>query len=73
MFAWGFSIVVKTGFISKSFKTELQSIFNFESLSKTTLRGIGKRDSRVLLNNWRIMADVLLMYFVMPIWTSLEL
>ena len=60
-FACGFSAVVQTGLISNSFKSGMKSLMTFEPLLKTTLLGLGYWDSHVLLNNWIILEDVLLM------------
>ena len=72
-FDCGFSIVLQTGLISKSFKSGTKPLLNYELLYKTTLRGLKYWYIHVLLNNWLILEDVLLMYFVLPSWNYFEL
>ena len=59
-FSGEFLTVAQTVFL-KSFKSGMTSLLNSGALSKTNPRGIGYQDSHVLLRNWLVLADVLLM------------
>ena len=41
LFDCGFSTIVQTGLISKSYKIGMESFLNYEPSLKTTLRGLG--------------------------------
>ena len=69
----GVLIIVKTGFISKSFIKGVKYHLNSDPLSNMTLHGRGYLLRRVLLNNWLTLADDLSTYSpLLPI-TSLKL